>query len=698
MKYHKLLSLCSCIFWFSFQSKVLSQNSFIELPPKFSNCAQTPKEQLRNCFFYEVQNHVYQNFKAKDSISITIQVLFNVDKQGRISTFYTDAPTKELREEVTRVFNLFPIIQPGTHAGKPAEQQFRLQIVLPLKKPQWEIKEETKPINNQQKLQNELTEYENLVYQDFQDPVFDSNLDVPFSHQNYAVFDPWMNLVGANNHTASKPYTNQEVQKYFDLNERQQSLQKNKSGWWGKKWWNENMVRIQGEGYWFTLDPVADLRLGRDFSSDFNYTYQNTRAVRIQGGIGKQLHFYTNLYESQGRFADYYNFYANSIRPSGGNPGIIPGIGIAKEFKTNGFDFPLAEANITYTPNSFINLQLGYQRNFIGDGYRSLILSDGASPYPFFKINTTFWKIKYTNLYTWMKDVRPEVTVDRTYATKFMAAHYLSWNVTKRWNLGFFESVVWGNDNNRGFDASFWNPIIFYRAVEFTSSSRSGNALLALTSKYKWNNQLQFYGQFLLDEFALGDVTGVKNSWRNKFAYQIGTKWFQPFGIENLTIQAEYNHVRPYVYSHSNVLTNYGHSNQSLGHQWGGNTKEFVLIGRYFKDRWFADAKLQFAVRGMDFDSDTDNFNYGANIYKNYDEDRPFDANVIVGQGNKTNVFIAELQGGYLVNPATNLKIFGHLLYRNFSPQTNTATVFSSNTTWFSIGLRTDLFNLYLDY
>lgn len=85
----------------------------------------------------------------------------------------------------------------------------------------------------------------------------------------------------------------------------------------------------------------------------------------------------------------------------------------------------------------------------------------------------------------------------------------------------------------------FGTQLFFYRAVEFTSSSRSGNALLALTSKYKWNNQLQFYGQFLLDKFTLGNVTGVKNCWRNKFAYQIGTKWFQPFGIENLTIQAE---------------------------------------------------------------------------------------------------------------------------------------------------------------
>jgi len=39
-------------------------------------------------------------------------------------------------------------------------------------------------------------------------------------------------------------------------------------------------------------------------------------------------------------------------------------------------------------------------------------MGDGASPYPFFKINTTFWKIKYTNTYMWLKDVRPDVTLE----------------------------------------------------------------------------------------------------------------------------------------------------------------------------------------------------------------------------------------------------------------------------------------------
>jgi hypothetical protein len=51
----------------------------------------------------------------------------------------------------------------------------------------------------------------------------------------------------------------------------------------------------------------------------------------------------------------------------------------------------------------------------------------------------------------WLKDVRPEVTLERTYATKFMANHYLSWNVSNRLNLGFFESVIWTNTNDRGF-------------------------------------------------------------------------------------------------------------------------------------------------------------------------------------------------------------------------------------------------------
>jgi hypothetical protein len=37
----------------------------------------------------------------------------------------------------------------------------------------------------------------------------------------------------------------------------------------------------------------------------------------------------------------------------------------------------------------------------------------------------------------------------------------------------------------------------------------------------------------------------------------------------------------------------------------------------------------------FDFDTADDRFNYGGNIYKDYDENRPFDRGVKVGQGIK---------------------------------------------------------------
>lgn len=691
----------------AFSNFLWSQDKKVEQFPVFPSCENKFNEELENCFYDEVQQKVFTNFKVPQSVLDSnfkgnFIVLFEVNSEGKFIMQYSDAAYPELNEEIKRVFNEMKPVGPPTYAGNPTYSRYSIRINIPLQDPvqaRLAKEEAAKKSTSEFKVnKNELDEYDNIKYEKFSNPQFQSHLNIPFSHSNYAQFDAALNQVGSNNHTASKPFTYSEVNKYYNLEEANQKLMKNKTGWWGRKFWNENLVAIQGKEYWFTMNPILDLRVGKSSPSEASYTYQNTRGLQIQGGLGKQLNFTTSIYESQGRFADYYNQYAESIAPSGGNPAVIPGVGIAKRFKDDAYDFPLSEANLTYTPSDFINLQLGYGRNFIGDGYRSLLTSDGASPYPYFKINTTFWKIKYTNTYMWLKDIRPEVTVDGTYATKYMANHYLSWNASKRLNIGFFESVIWTNTNDRGFDFSFVNPIIFYRTVEFTSSSRTGNALLGLTTKYKWSNQVGLYGQFLIDEFSLADVREANQSWKNKFGYQIGAKYYNAFNIKNLLLQLEYNHIRPYVYSHSTPITNYGHNNQSLGHQWGGNAKEAVAIARYFKGRWFGDAKLTYGVRGLDFDTTENSFNYGGNIYKDYDDQRPFDTGVSIGQGNKTTIMIADLQAGYLVNPASNLKVFANLIYRNFDPSQNTTTTFKQDTTWFSVGLRADLFNWYFDY
>ena len=688
-----------------FQTSTYAQDVFLnEKPPVFSNCEDADIDALQECFDTSIFNLIFNNYKVPQKVTDEnyngeLVILFEVDKEGNFRVLYVDAMYEELKDEAKRVFGEFPKIQPGTYNGKPTYKQYSMEIKIPL-------------VNQSVVTQNlsedeEIPEIEQLAKTEF-DSVnktltpytnreFKSQLNIPFTHSFYSKFDRSMSLVGTNSHTASKPFVYEEVSKYYDFEAQKEALKKGSDTWLSRKLWNEHLVRVQGKDYWFTIDPIFDFEVGKDTDADFNTTFNNTRGIYIQGGLGKHFNFYTSFFESQGRFARYVNAYAESLKPFGPDPAIIPGRGIAKRFKDDAYDYPVAEAYLSYTPAKFINIQFGHGRNFIGDGYRSLFVSDVASPHPFLKLNTKFWKIKYTNTWTWLKDVRPEVEEDGAFLTKYMANHYLSWNVSKRLNIGLFESVVWTNSNDRGFDINYLNPIIFFRAIEFETGQGSGNAIVGISSKYKWNDNINLYGQFILDEFSLSDITGGDKSWKNKFGYQLGIKYFNAFKMKNLMLQAEYNRVRPYAYSHNTIVLNYGNTNQSMAHLWGANFSEFVLIGRYHYERWFADAKLIFGVRGLDFDDGTDDFSYGGDIYRDYN-DRPSDTGIEVGQGNKTNTFYTNLQAGYLINPATNLKLFVDVSYRNFNPEAETVTTFKNSSVWFNIGLRTDLFNWYFDF
>ena len=50
--------------------------------------------------------------------------------------------------------------------------------------------------------------------------------------------------------------------------------------------------------------------------------------------------------------------------------------------------FSRNEILIAYRPNKIFTFLGGYGKNFFGEGYRSLLLSDNASNYPFLKLET----------------------------------------------------------------------------------------------------------------------------------------------------------------------------------------------------------------------------------------------------------------------------------------------------------------------
>lgn len=669
----------------------------IQKYPVFKTCDTVIIEKLSYCFKKELKEAVISEFKVPDNLEkenfkATVNIVFLVSSEGNFKVIYVNSPYKELKAEAERVFDLLPQITPAKYNNHPIEMQFVLPLKIPLTENSEEIYvEEEKAeaiIANK-----EVTDIIEKKPDDTLFPEHKSELNIPFVHSEYSKFDYYLNQQD-NSHTAVKPYIYSEMSKYVDLDAQKNKLIKPKQTWFGRKLLNEHMVYVKGKDYWFTLNPVVDLQLGRD-SEDVN-TFNNTRAVQINGGLGKNFNFSASFYESQGRFAKYVNDYANYIKPDGGNPAIVPGRGIAKEIYTDAYDYPVSEAYLSYTPSKFFNFQFGYGKNFIGDGYRSLFLSDVASPHSFFKISTNFWKIKYTNIWMWLEDVRPELTVDGAHKQKFMAIHYLSWNVTKKLNLGFYEAVIWDKANDRGFEVDYANPLLFYNAIEFSRGSRAGNSLLGLNLKYKLKN-ISLYSQILIDDLRFSEITDSKSWWGNKYGIQLGAKYYNAFNIENLYLQAEFNSVRPYTYSHDELNYNFGHKNQSMAHLWGSNFNEIIGIARYTKERWFANAKLIVGEKGFDYNNGLDTYSYGGNIFRDND-DRASDYDNEIGQGNNAKIFIGDLQVGYLVNPTTNLKLFAGFTYRNFDPNEPTNMFVKSNSTWVTFGLKTDVFNWYFDF
>jgi hypothetical protein len=387
-----------------------------------------------------------------------------------------------------------------------------------------------------------------------------------------------------------------------------------------------NFFEVNKKDFYLRVNPILSFGLG-DSKEEDGFLFNNQRGVELRGGIDNKIFFYTNLIETQTRFPNYVNNWTARTNA-------VPGAGFFKSYKStifnseNSRDYLTAEGFVSFPVSKHVGIELGHGRNFIGDGYRSLLLSDFANPYFYLKFNTRVWKFHYQNIFAELsaKSHRDEQG-DNLIPKKYFAAHYLNLKVLKNLSIGVMEAIVFGREDH--FEFQYLNPVIFYRTVEQGVGSPD-NAMIGLNLRWDILNRISLYGQFLLDDINLGKIFSENAGfWGNRYGFQVGFKYVDVLGINQLDMQVETNHVRPYTFAHRDSTASYATFNQPLAHPLGANFREYVLILKYQPlSRLLFDAKILFIDTGEDMNK----LNYGSNILLP-NENRPFDTGVEIGQG-----------------------------------------------------------------
>jgi hypothetical protein len=457
-----------------------------------------------------------------------------------------------------------------------------------------------------------------------------------------------------------------------------------RKNWFSRKLFDEHLYQKVNNRFYINLDFLPDIYIASE--GDGRLLWNNTRGINIDGKVNNNFSFGFQLYETQSLFPSYLDSIHIATKAVVGQGWFEP-----RNTLLQVFDYTYSTAHIAYKAGNF-NFQLANDKLFIGDGYRSLLLSDVSIPYPYFKASFESKKLQYSSIYMQHTDpFAPKLSAELGQRKKWAVMHYLNWNFNEKWSLGLFDAVIWQDDDSvgkRGFEMSYANPIIFLRAAEYTTGS-SDNALIGLNLKFQWNKNNKVYAQLLLDELKIDEYFANNGWWANKYGLQLGIRSANIFRIENLCGFTEFNLVKPYTYTHKNTLRSYTNYGDALAHPLGANFVENVTRVEYAYKRWRPMLQVNYAMFGLD--STNGNTNVGTNILASYQtRDNEYGNKML--QGIPGSLLFVDLRLAYVLNPKTNMRIELGYIYRDYR-----VDGISTNSNIISFGLRSSFRNLYFD-
>lgn len=332
------------------------------------------------------------------------------------------------------------------------------------------------------------------------------------------------------------------------------------------------------------INVKLHLKLFGDIQSSFN---KDNSSIGLKGIISPSLYANTgkfSFYSGIDVWTEYQSdtlFNVSSYQPYDGIPYNLFGRNV-EHSRVRSSDIPFG--GFIYK-NDLLLVETAIDYLKIGPAvYFPVTLSGTAPPVNYLKGKVDFGIFSYTHLAGLLKAQK-----DRT---KYIYVHRINASfLHSRLNFGINEVIVTGssilepqeNDSNRVFQSqerqwewAYLIPLVPFKFVEHYTGDRD-NAALSFDVNLIYPQNFRWYLEFFMDDI-LSPLKIFTNDWGNKWAMTMGMQYFGSLFGRDFSVNAEYSHVEPWVYTHFYGGSHrYSHFDRCLGSPLGPNSQAIIV-------------------------------------------------------------------------------------------------------------------------
>jgi hypothetical protein len=245
------------------------------------------------------------------------------------------------------------------------------------------------------------------------------------------------------------------------------------------------------------------------------------------------------------------------------------------------------------------SVTMGRSRVFWGPQRTNLLISETAEPFDRISASYKTGRLSLNFIFARLDGPHPDALdslrfPDRTFNdNRYLVGHRLDIKLHRRFQIGFFETVLYGGEG-RPPELYYLNPLQFFHGAQL-NENQDDNTILGLDFTFLPGGGAGLYGQLIVDDFQIDNYSQGDQE-PNELGFMLGL--FKAGRIASLVpdLKLEYVRLTNRTYHQRDPDNRYLYRNRLIGHPLGPDADSLALSIRFRPQGTFM-AELELAYR-----------------------------------------------------------------------------------------------------